>query len=487
MCGDETISYGELEAHSNRLAHLFRQWGLRPGDGIALLMGNEARFYEFYWAAMRAGLYFTPINTHLTPGEMQYIAADCDAKVFIVSAALGEAAGQFAGMLPRVQHRIVSNGALAGFEPYPQIVAGLPGAPIADEVEGMRMLYSSGTTGRPKGIRVPLSGAEATASALTLAARALFGFRPDDRFLSVGPLYHAAPLVVSSGLHRLGGTRFDAQDALRLIEMQRITISQFVPTHFVRLLQLPAAVRQRYDLSSHRTAIHVAAPCPLHVKQQMIAWWGPILLEYYAGTEGGGTLVTSAEWLKKPGTVGRHWTGGKIWILDDQGNELPHGKVGTIYFEASANTSERFEYYKDAKKTAQTYRNHLYTLSDVGYLDADEYLFLTDRQSYLIISGGVNIYPQEVENVLLTHPAVADAAVIGVPDEVMGEQVKAVIELREGALPGDEVAGAILAYCRANIAHFKCPRSVDFVAELPRSAAGKLMKRELKARYWPNA
>ena len=484
---DEVLSYAELDARSNQLAHLFRAWGLREGDGIALLMGNEPRFYEFYWAAMRCGLYFTPINTHLAPSEMQYIADNCDAQALIVADALREAAAQFAHQLSKVTRRLISDGRLDGFASYPHVARELPTTPIAHEREGATMLYSSGTTGRPKGIRRALPDLPAGApSPALLGAAARFGYRPDDRYLNVGPLYHAAPLSFSTTNHRLGSTvvlmpRFDAEEALRLIERQRVTLSQWVPTHFVRLLHLPAEVRQRYDLSSHRLAIHAAAPCPISIKQQMIAWWGDIITEYYAATEGGGTLVTAQEWLRKPGTVGRHWADGKVWIMDEAGNELPSGEPGLIYFEASENP---FTYYKDEQKTAQSYRGKLFAIGDIGYLDEEGYLFLTDRQSHMIISGGVNIYPAEVEGALIAHPAIADVAVIGVPDADMGEQVKAVVQLRAGHSASDDLARELMEFARAHIAHYKCPRSVDFIAELPRSAAGKLLKRELRGKYW---
>jgi fatty-acyl-CoA synthase len=480
----ESLSYAELDARSNQLAQLFQSWGLKTGDGIAVLIGNEPRFYEFYWAAMRSGLYFTPINTHLAPAEAQYIADDCDAKVLIVSNALREVAAQFADQLPKVTRRIITDGKLEGFAPYPQIVNDMPTTPIAHEREGAAMLYSSGTTGKPKGVRRPLPNIPVGGNPALLGAAGRFGYRPADRYLNVGPLYHAAPLAFSTVNHRVGSTvvlmpRFDAEEALRLIEHERVTLSQWVPTHFVRLLQLPDEVRHRYDLSSHRLAIHAAAPCPVHIKRQMIEWWGHIIVEYYAGTEVGGTIVSAEEWLKRPGTVGKHWTGGKVWILDDDGNELPVGQPGLIYFQLA----EPIAYYKDPQKTAEATRGQLFTLGDIGYLDDEGYLFLTDRQAHTIISGGVNIYPAEVEGALLVHPAIADVGVIGVPDADMGEQVKAIVQLRDGYAASDELAHDLIEFCRAHIAHYKCPRSVDFMAQLPRTASGKLLKRELRERY----
>jgi fatty-acyl-CoA synthase len=486
---DQTVTYAELDARSNQLAHQFRSWGLQEGDSIAVLIGNEPSFYEFHWAAMRAGLYFTPINVHLAPGEMAYIANDCDAKVLAVSDAMRDVAAQIAGELPKLEHRIIAGGMLNGFEPYPQMVSELPTTAIADEREGMPMLYSSGTTGRPKGVRRPLLSVHpAEVPQVTIAAALILGYRTDDRYLNVGPLYHAAPLTFSAVNHRIGATvvlmpRFDAQDALYHIEHYRATISQWVPTHFVRLLHLPDEIRQRYDLSSHRMAIHAAAPCPVEIKRQMIDWWGMILVEYYAGTEGGGTLVRSEEWLNRPGTVGKHWTGGKVWVLDENGDEVKPGQPGLIFFESNDPTL-RFEYHKDPKKTAQTYRENLFTIGDIGYVDSEGYLFLTDRQSYMIISGGVNIYPAEVESVLITHPAVEDVAVIGVPDAEMGEQVKAVVQLRDEVEPSEALVNDIIEHSRKHIARFKAPRSVEFIQEMPRSAAGKLLKRELREKYW---
>jgi long-chain acyl-CoA synthetase len=486
LYGDAELSYAELDARSNRLAHLFRSWGLREGDGIAVLIGNEPRFYELYWAAMRSGLYFTPINTHLAPAEMAYIADNCDARVLVVSAALRDAARQFVDQVPKIERRIICDGMLGGFEPYPHIAADLPPVPIDGESTGVAMLYSSGTTGRPKGVRRPLPNVPAAdGPPVVLAAAVRFGYRSDDCYLNVGPLYHAAPLTFSTVNHRIGATivlmpRFEAEDALRHIERYRVTTSQWVPTHFVRLLQLPEAVRMRYDLGSHRMAIHAAAPCPVEIKRRIIEWWGNILVEYYAGTEVGGTLVTAEEWLRRPGTVGRHWMDGKVWIMDENGEELPCGQAGLIYFEAADGVA----HYKDPHKTAQAYRGSLFTIGDIGYLDEDGYLFLTDRQSHMIISGGVNIYPAEVEGAIIMHPAVADVAVIGVPDAEMGEQVKAVVQLRDGHAPGEALGKEIIEFSRERIAHFKCPRSVDFIAQMPRTASGKLLKRELKARYW---
>jgi long-chain acyl-CoA synthetase len=316
----------------------------------------------------------------------------------------------------------------------------------------------------------------------------LFGIGEGDRYLCPAPLYHAAPIGFTSSHLRIGASivvmrRFDPEEALRCIQDQQVTTSQWVPTHFRRLLQLPESVRRRYDVSSLRVAIHAAAPCPIPVKRAMIEWWGDAILEYYAGTEGGGTLIRAKEWLAREGSVGRHWTGGKVWILDEQGREVTQpGVEGAIYFEAPA--TGRFSYYKDDAKTAATWRGNLFTIGDIGYLDAEGYLFLTDRQSNMIISGGVNIYPQETENHLIVHPKVSDVAVIGVPDEEMGEAVRAVVIPAPGAEPGPELERELIEYCRQGIAHYKCPHRIDFVRELPRTETGKMAKRVVRAKYW---
>ncbi len=490
--GEITISYGELEQRSRRLAHLFRSLGLEPGDGIALMMANEDPFYDVYWSAMRSGLYFTPINWHLQEAEVRYIVDNCDAKVFLASERFAKLASAAGADLPSA-NLLLSFGEIEGFRPIDDLLAEIPeDAPLENQLEGGTMLYSSGTTGYPKGVRAPLSGLPAGDPLATLAVQGLmgmFGFNEDDRYLSPAPLYHAAPLAFSTAQHRLGATTivmrgFDAEQALRLIQDQKITTSQWVPTHFRRLLHLPDEVRTRYDLSSLRVAVHAAAPCPVPVKQQMIDWWGPVVVEYYAGTEGGGTLIRSEEWLEHQGSVGRHWAGGTLHILDEDGNEIEEPtREGAIYFEAPSKQAARFRYYKDDEKTAKTYRGDLFTLGDVGYLDADGYLYLTDRKSHMIISGGVNIYPQEVENHLSTHPNVDDVAVIGVPHDEMGEEVKAVVVPRQ-ADPGAELEQTLIDFCRENLAHYKCPRSVDFVDELPRLPTGKLLKRKLREHYW---
>ncbi|MFQ5845706.1 MAG: acyl-CoA synthetase [Planctomycetota bacterium] len=483
-------SYGELERRSRRIAHLLRSLGLEEGDGVAVMLGNDEEFFDVLWAALRIGLYFTPVNWHLAPAEVRYVVDNCDARVFFASAAFERVAAEAAAGAPKLAHRLALHGPIEGFRPLEEALAAVPeDPPLVNQREGAPMLYSSGTTGQPKGIRHPLPNRPFGDPSAALQARAFsafFGFEEGDRYLCPAPLYHAAPLGFSAVQHRIGATavvmrRFDAEQALRIIQDQRVTTSQWVPTHFKRLLQLPREVREGYDLSTLRVAVHAAAPCPIPVKRAMIEWWGPILVEYYAGTEGGGTLIRSEEWLAHPGSVGRHWAGGKVWIIDEEGNEIAEpGRDGAIYFEASPNEAERFRYYKDEEKTRSTYRGRLFTLGDIGHLDAEGHLYLTDRQSNMIISGGVNIYPQETENALLAHPRVSDVAVIGVPHEEMGEEVKAVVIPADGVEPGPALEAELIDFCRRQIAHYKCPRSIDFAPELPRTETGKLLKREIR-------
>ena len=481
------VSYRELDAGSNRFAQLLRSLGLRRGDGIALLLENHPRFFEVCWAAQRAGLYYTAISTKLTAPEVEYIADDCGAQVFVTSAAFGEVASALAARLPRVRARLLVDGAAPGWESYEATVAAQPDEPISDEEEGQDMLYSSGTTGRPKGIRPKLPGKPAgTPPPLVRLVSGLYAMGPDTVYLSPAPLYHAAPLRFNLTVQRLGGTsivmeHFDPREALRQIERHRVTHSQWVPTHFVRLLKLPPEERAAHDLSSLRYAIHAAAPCPVPVKEQMLAWWGPVLHEYYGGTEGNGlTALGPQEWLAHRGSVGRA-VFGEVHIVGEDGQELPPRREGAVYFGNGAG----FRYHNDPEKTARAYHARGWsTLGDIGYLDEDGYLYLTDRQANVIISGGVNIYPQEAENVLVTHPAVADVAVFGVPNEEFGEEVKAVVQLVDPARAGPALARELIDFCRARLAHTKCPRSVDFEAELPRHPTGKLYKRLLRDRYW---
>ena len=488
--GETRESYGELEQRSRRLVHVFHSWGLEPGDCVAVLLGNDEAFFDVFWACHRAGLYFTPVNWHLQGDEVRYIVENCDARAFLAHARFAGVAEAAARSVPALAVSACLGGAIPGFRPLEEELAG---APLAEELEGSVMLYSSGTTGRPKGVRRPLRRVPAGDPATVMASvglTALFGMKEGDVYLSPAPLYHAAPLVFASSQHRIGATavvmrRFEPEEALRIIEAQRVTTSQWVPTHFKRLLSLPESVRSRYDVSTLRVAVHAAAPCPIPVKEAMIAWWGNAIMEYYAGTEGGGTLIRAHEWLEHKGSVGRHWAGGKVHVLDEDGRSIEEpNREGAIYFEAPPDPAARFRYYKDDAKTAGTYRGDLFTIGDVGYLDADGYLYLTDRQSNMIISGGVNIYPQETESHLITHPKVYDVAVLGVPNDDLGEEVKAVVVPAPGVEPGPGLESELIDFCRAHIAHYKCPRTIDFASELPRTETGKMQKRKLRDRYW---
>jgi fatty-acyl-CoA synthase len=483
-------TYAELESRSARLAHVFREAGLGVGDTVALLTDNRIEAFEVYWAAIRSGLYLTAVNCHLSAGEVDYVVGDSGAKALVVSDALGDLVGQLAEQ-PNVVLRLAFDGSLPGFDDYGAALANSSAEKPADQPHGADLLYSSGTTGRPKGVRVPLPERQVDepGDLLTPVLEGLYGFGPEMVYLSPAPIYHAAPLRFAAAVHKLGGTvvmleRFEPEAALRALEQYRVTHSQWVPTMFVRMLKLDEQVRAGFDLSSHRVAIHAAAPCPVEVKRAMIDWWGPVLYEYYASTEGiGMTFIDSREWLEKPGSVGRAALG-TIRVCGDGGEELPAGRTGTVYFEREDGTG--FEYLGDPDKTRSArHPQHAnwFTTDDVGHVDEDGYLFLTDRKSFMIISGGVNIYPQEVEDVLALHPALVDVAVIGVPDEEMGEAVRAVVQPAPDAVAGPELERELLEYVRARIARYKAPRAVDFVDELPRTPTGKLVKGELRQRY----
>ncbi len=485
----QTVSYGELERTSNQGAHLFRSLGLKRGDHIAILLENHWRFFQICWAAQRSGIYYTTISWRLQPAEVEYIVNNCGARVFITSAPRSEVIVPILDKMPNVTSRFVLDGEIAGFEDWEAAFSSMPDEPIADESEGLSMLYSSGTTGFPKGIKKPLvEGGFGEAEGVNLL-NVLYAANEDSIYLSPAPLYHAAPLGFTMGCLRYGVhvvvmEHFEAELALQYIEQYRITHSQWVPTMFVRMLKLPDEVRLRYDVSSLQCAIHAAAPCPVPIKEEMIQWWGPVLYEYYAGTEGNGFVqLNSEEWLAHKGSVGKALSC-DLHICDDAGKELPVGEQGTIYFAGGGT----FEYYKDPEKTAESRHSKGWsTLGDVGYLDEEGYLYLTDRKHFMIISGGVNIYPQEAENVLITHDAVIDVAVFGIPHPEFGEEVKAVVQPRDMAEATPELAIELMDYCRAQLSHIKCPRSVDFRAELPRHPTGKLYKQLLKDEYWAKA
>jgi long-chain acyl-CoA synthetase len=483
----ETITYGELDACSNQGAHLFRSLGVGRGDAIAIFMDNTPRYFEVLWAAQRSGLRFTAISSKLTAGEVEYIVKDCGAKAFITSYGVGDVARALAPLIPGVK-LFMTDGAEPPYASWEQARAAFPTTPIADEGAGAAMLYSSGTTGKPKGVKRAVTG-EAPIDGpnpLTMLGRGLYGWDENSVYLSPAPLYHAAPLGWTMAVHALGGTvvvmeRFGPEEALQLIQRHKITTAQWVPTHFVRMLKLPPETRAKYDVSSLTQVFHAAAPCPVPIKEQMIAWWGPIISEYYAGTEGNGfTAINSAEWLAHKGSVGRGLNA-KVQICDEDGEPVPPRTEGAVFFEGGG----QFEYHNDPVKTADSRNKHGWTtLGDVGWVDEEGYLYLTDRKSFMIISGGVNIYPQEIENLLITHPKVADVAVVGAPHEEMGEEVVAVIEPADWADAGPDLAAELSAFARANLSHVKTPRRIDFMQELPRHQTGKLYKRLIRDAYW---
>ena len=486
----ETISYAELEARSNRLAHLLRARGLGPLAHYSIYMENNARYVECCAAGERAGHYYTCVNSFLTTEELAYILDNSQSKVLITSQAKRAVALAALPLCPAIELCLIVDGPGDGKKVLnlEEATAGFPATPIPDESLGTAMLYSSGTTGRPKGIVRPLP-AQPPSQKLPIFdfLLKLWQYREGMIYLSPAPLYHSAPQAAVNLTISVGGTviimeRFDAEHYLGLIEKYRITHSQLVPTMFSRLLKLPDEVRGRHDLGSLEIAIHAAAPCPVQVKEQMIEWWGPIIHEYYGATEGlGFTACNSQEWLAHKGTVGRVLLG-KLHVMDDDMRELPTGTPGTLWFE----TATPFEYFNDPQKTreARSADGTMSTVGDVGYVDADGYLYLTDRATFMIISGGVNIYPQECENLLITHPKVADAAVFGVPNADLGEEVKAVIQLMPGVAPVQETTEELLAFCGQHLARQKVPRSIDYEAELPRLPTGKLYKRLLRDRYW---
>ena len=488
----ETISYAELDRRSNQVAQLLRSRGIGIGNTVAMCLENHPWFFCLTWGFQRAGVHYVAISSRLTAPEIAYILKDSGATLLFGSAYLAPVLDELAKFAPDVPQLRFDTSGVASAE---AAVGAMPATPIPDQRAGTDMLYSSGTTGRPKGVRIPLPEDPAIDSTNVLFQLAMAAYGLSDRsiYLSPAPLYHAAPLRWSMIVHKLGGTvvvmeKFDAETTLATIERYAINAGQFVPTHFVRMLKLPAENRARYDVSSMKCAIHAAAPCPVPVKQAMIEWWGPVLFEYYAGTEGNGsTFITSPEWLTKPGSVGRALSG-IVHICDEDGDEVPRGAEGQVFFEPTDPTAKPFEYHNDPVKTAESRNKHGWTsLGDVGRLDEDGFLFLTDRKSFMIISGGVNIYPQEIENLLVTHPKVADAAVIGAPDADMGEKVVAVVQPLDMADAGPALAEELLAYLAPQLSRIKMPRQIDFMEQLPREATGKLYKRHLRDAYWAAA
>jgi long-chain acyl-CoA synthetase len=493
--GGGTVTFGELDRRSLQVARLLDAHGIGTQDRVAIFLPNRPEYFEIAWGAQRHGVYWVPVNWHLTADEVAYIVADSGAQVLFASPETAEVAAAIARTLPDLKAAYLIGGGHPELASYEEAIAAQPAEPMEGETEGITFFYSSGTTGRPKGIRrsheFPPFG---TGLALDFLMAFVFGFNADSRYLCPAPLYHAAPIGFAMGTQRNGGTvvlmpRFDAAECLRAIEGHQITHVQFVPTHFVRMLKLPEAQRLSFGLSSLELVIHAAAPCPADVKRQMIEWLGPKITEYYAGSEGNGiTIISSAEWLERPGSVGRP-IGAVVHVVGADGQELPVGEDGIIYFEGG-----KFEYHNDPAKTAGSVNEQGWsTLADIGHLDADGYLYLADRRTDLIISGGVNIYPAEVEEALVMHPAVADVAVIGVPDAEMGQSVLAVVQpavqpaaaglddgLDNGTLDQAALAAELIAHCRTRLASFKCPRSVEFVSELPRLPTGKLLRRRVR-------
>jgi long-chain acyl-CoA synthetase len=486
---ERAVDAGELLASCNQVVHGLRALGLQPGDAVAMVLPNRVEVFELYLAVLQAGLYLVPINHHLVGPEIAYIIEDSEAKAFVAHERFASACVAAADEIDFPKEGRFAVGDVPGFRSYAELKDGQPTTQPDDRTTGVVMNYTSGTTGRPKGVRRPLPGVEPEAGAVGFSGMLfLFGLQPHDDNVHIcgSPLYHTAVLVFAGGALHAGHTvvvmdKWTPEGMLRLIEKYKVTNSHMVPTQFHRLLALPDEVKQKYDVSSLRHMVHAAAPCPPDIKRRMIEWWGNTIDEYYAASEGGGTIVFAEEWMQKPGTVGKPWPISEIAVLDDDGNELPPGEIGTVYMHMQTGN---FEYYKDKDKTEKSRKGKFFTVGDVGYLDDEGWLFLRDRKTDMIISGGANIYPAEIESELLSHPKVGDAAVFGIPHEDWGEEVKAVIEPAPGEEPGPELAEDILAFCRDRLAKFKTPRSIDFIPEMPRDPNGKLYKRKLRDPYW---
>ena len=486
----EVLTYRRLNEDSIRLARHLRSVGLKRGDALAINLENRLEFFVATWAALRSGLYLVTVNQFLPSHDVAYIVADCGAKALITSERLSKVAGELLPLIEQCPHRLIIGGELAGWNSYEAALEGQSIEPLDDERQGEHMPYSSGTTGKPKGIRRELGERHISEGPEFLESFLSYGFDETSVYLSPAPLYHAAPFAFTNRTHVLGGTvimmpRFDAEEALRLIEQHEETHSQWVPTMFIRMLKLEEDRRAAYDLSTHKVAIHAAAPCPIEVKRQMIEWWGPILQEYYAASErNGSTRINSEEWLRKPGSVGKAVMG-TIHVCDDDGKELEVGEDGVIYFERE---SVVFTYHNDPERTREAQHPHhpnWSTMGDVGHLDEDGYLYLTDRKTFMIISGGVNIYPQMIEDALCLHPMVHDVAVIGVPNPDFGEEVKAIVQTANGVTHDEEVRTELMDFARERLASYMIPRSIDFHDELPRLPTGKLYKKQLRAEFWP--
>jgi long-chain acyl-CoA synthetase len=481
--GTALVTFSQLDQGSCQVSRLLASLGVGPGDHVAVFMGNRPEYLTIAWGAQRRGTYWTPVNWHLTEDEARYIVEDCGATVLFASPETAAVAARIAAKRPGLT-AFVAGTDHPGLRRYEDAIAARPAEPLPNEVEGMYFFYSSGTTGRPKGIlRETAFPPFGTGVGLEQTMRQAFGFGPDTVYLCPAPLYHAAPLGWSMGTTRLGGTvvvmeRFDPAECLRAIARHHVTAAQFVPTHFVRMLKLPPGARAGHDTSRLRTVVHAAAPCPVEVKRQMIDWLGPVLMEYYAGSEGNGmTMIGSQDWLSHPGSVGRAVVG-VMHVVGEDGAELPAGQDGIVYFDGPS-----FEYHNDPVKTASSRTgNGWSTLGDIGHLD-EGYLYLSDRRTDLIVSGGVNIYPAEIEEALIMHPAVVDVAVIGVPDAEMGQSVLAIVQLAGAVARPAELAVDLMSHCRSRLASYKCPRSIEFAGSLPRTPTGKLLRRVLREQY----
>lgn len=484
----EKVTYAELDDKSLRGAQFLRSVGVNAADHIALYMENNRQYLQIVWAAQRCGVIVTPISSHSKTAEVLYILANSDAKLFITSKKLAAAAAEIKAGASLVSHCLMVDGTVDGYSSWEAAIAAQPATAVADECAGAMMMYSSGTTGSPKGV-YPKWSPDRPITYMDPGQQLIkkyFGFDQETVFLSPAPLYHAAPLVANLVVMFSGGTsvimeRFDTELSLELIDQYQVTHSQWVPIMFIRMLKLPPSVRHRFRLTSHRCAIHAAAPCPKETKLEMIKWWGDILYEYYSSTENVGmTVLDTSQWLTHQGSVGKP-LGCKLHVLNDQGDELPAGEIGGVYFESAAVS---FEYYKEPEKTASSKNvKGWVTIGDIGYLDQEGYLYLTDRKNFMIISGGVNIYPQEVENVLIQHPKVSDVAVFGIPNSEFGEEVKAVVQPRDLSDHQAALAQELIAWCKERLSAVKCPKSIDFAASLPRLENGKLYKREIALSY----
>jgi len=483
-----TVSYAELAARADQYGRGLQALGLRPGDCVAGMLPNSTEALALFFAAVQTGLYVVPVNWHLAAAEVAYILSDSGAAAFVAHerfAAVAAEAAELAGIKENARFAV---GEIDGFTPLAALGADSEGRP-EPRTAGAPMVYTSGTSGRPKGVRRPLTGEDPDRPPLAAGwFFGIFGLKPFDGnvHLCCSPLYHTAVLNFATISLQVGHPvilmdRFDAEELLKLVEKHRVTHSHMVPTQFRRLLALPEETRSRYDVSSWRCAIHSAAPCPPDVKRQMLDWWGPVVTEYYAASEGGGTVITGSQWLARPGSVGLPWPGSQVLILDEEGNDVPAGQTGLVYMKMGAST---FDYYKDEAKTLASRARGMFTVGDIGYLDADGYLFICDRKSDMIISGGVNIYPAEIESALAAHPAVGDVAVFGIPHEDWGEEIKAVVQPAAGAEPGPALTAELLAFAGGKLARFKLPRTIDYVPELPRDPNGKLYKRRLRDPYW---